>query len=98
VMHEVVSKSSGNCWSLEHNCPVPDLVPQAASTKGYAPGFMTDLMAKDLSLARAAARDLGATCFMGAVAHELYTLASRHGLGRKDFSSVIQLLTAATER
>lgn len=97
VLHEVISKSSGNCWSIEHNCPVPGLVPKAASNQGYAPGFMTDLMAKDLSLARAAARDLGTACFTGTLAHELYTLASRHGLGRQDFSSVIQLLTA-TER
>jgi 3-hydroxyisobutyrate dehydrogenase len=95
VLHEVISKSSGNCWAIEHNCPVPGLVPKAASTNGFAAGFMTDLMAKDLSLARAAARDLGVTCFTGALAHELYTLASRHGLGRKDFSSVMQLLTAA---
>jgi 3-hydroxyisobutyrate dehydrogenase len=95
VLHEVISKSSGNCWAIEHNCPVPGLVPKAASTNGFTAGFMTDLMAKDLSLARAAARDLGVTCFTGALAHELYTLASRHGLGRKDFSSVMQLLTAA---
>ncbi|HEV8673688.1 MAG TPA: 3-hydroxyisobutyrate dehydrogenase [Methylomirabilota bacterium] len=95
VLHEVISKSSGNCWAIEHNCPVPGLVPKAAANNAFAAGFMTDLMAKDLSLARAAARDLGATCFSGTLAHELYTLASRHGLGRKDFSSVIQLLTAA---
>ena len=95
VLHEVIGKSSGNCWALEHNCPVAGLVPKAAANHGFAAGFMTDLMAKDLSLARAAARDLGATCFSGTLAHELYTLASRHGLGRKDFSSVIQLLTAS---
>ncbi len=95
VLHEVISKSSGNCWAIEHNCPVPGLVPKAASTNGFAAGFMTDLMAKDLSIARAAARDLGTTCFTGTLAHELYLLASRHGLGRRDFSSVIQLLTAA---
>jgi len=94
ILHEVIRKSSGNCWAIEHNCPVPGLVPKAASSQGYAAGFMTDLMAKDLALARAAARDLGATCFAGALAHELYTLASRHGLGQKDFSAVIQLLTA----
>ena len=95
VLHEVIRKSSGNCWAIEHNCPVPGLVPKAAANQAFAAGFMTDLMAKDLSLARAAARDVGATCFTGTLAHELYTLASRHGLGRKDFSSVIQLLTAS---
>jgi 3-hydroxyisobutyrate dehydrogenase len=94
ILHDVIGKSSGSCWGIEHNCPVPGLVPKAASNNGFAAGFMTDLMAKDLSLARAAARDVGATCFTGTLAHELYTLASRHGLGRKDFSSVIQLLTA----
>jgi 3-hydroxyisobutyrate dehydrogenase len=95
VLHEVIRTSSGGCWALEHNCPVPGLVPKAASNRDFAPGFMTDLMAKDLSLARAAARDLGVPCFSGALAHDLYMLASRHGLGRKDFSSVIQLLTAS---
>jgi 3-hydroxyisobutyrate dehydrogenase len=95
ILHQVIRTSSGNCWALEHNCPVPGLVPKAASNHGFAPGFMTDLMAKDLSLARAAAREVGATCFTGGLAHELYTLASQHGLGRQDFSAVIQLLSAA---
>jgi 3-hydroxyisobutyrate dehydrogenase len=95
ILHDVIRTSSGNCWALEHNCPVPGLVPTSASNRGFAAGFMTDLMAKDLSLARAAARDLGVPCFTGALAHDVYMLASRHGLGRKDFSSVIQLLTAS---
>jgi 3-hydroxyisobutyrate dehydrogenase len=95
ILHEVIRTSSGNCWALEHNCPVPGLVPKSASNRDFAAGFMTDLMAKDLSLARAAARDVGVPCFTGALAHDLYMLASRHGLGRKDFSSIIQLLTAA---
>ena len=95
VLYQVISKSSGSCWSMEHNCPVPGIVPRAAANQSFAAGFMTDLMAKDLSLARAAARDLGVSCFTGTLAHELYSLASLHGLGRKDFSSVIQLLTAS---
>lgn len=95
ILHDVIRTSSGNCWAIEHNCPVPGLVPKSASNREFAAGFMTDLMAKDLSLARAAARDLGVSCFTGALAHDLYMLASRHGLGRKDFSSVIQLLTAS---
>jgi 3-hydroxyisobutyrate dehydrogenase len=98
ILHDVIRTSSGNCWAIEHNCPVPGLVPKAASNRDFAAGFMTDLMAKDLSLARAAARDLGVPCFTGALAHDLYMLASRHGLGRRDFSSVIQLLTASEGR
>jgi 3-hydroxyisobutyrate dehydrogenase len=94
VLHEVIRKSSGACWALEHNCPVPGLSPRAASNADFAPGFMTDLMAKDLALARATARDVGAPCFTGSLAHDLYALASRHGLGRRDFSSVIRVLDA----
>jgi 3-hydroxyisobutyrate dehydrogenase len=97
ILHEIIRTSSGNCWAIENNCPVPGLVPKAASNREFAAGFMTDLMAKDLSLARAAARDLGVSCFSGALAHDLYMLASRHGLGRKDFSSVIQLLAPLRE-
>jgi 3-hydroxyisobutyrate dehydrogenase len=94
VLHEVIRKSSGACWALEHNCPVPGLSPRAASNADFAPGFMTDLMAKDLALARATARDVGAPCFTGSLAHDLYALASRHGLGHRDFSSVIRVLDA----
>ncbi len=97
ILHEVIRTSSGSCWAIEHNCPVAGLVPKSASNRDFAAGFMTDLMAKDLSLARAAARDLGVPCVTGALAHDLYMLASRHGLGRKDFSSVIQLLTASEQ-
>jgi 3-hydroxyisobutyrate dehydrogenase len=97
ILHEIIRTSSGNCWAIENNCPVPGLVPKAASNREFTAGFMTDLMAKDLSLARAAARDLGVSCFSGALAHDLYMLASRHGLGRKDFSSVIQLLAPPRE-
>jgi 3-hydroxyisobutyrate dehydrogenase len=97
ILHEVIRTSSGSCWAIEHNCPVAGLVPKSASNRDFAAGFMTDLMAKDLSLARTAARDLGVPCFTGALAHDLYMLASRHGFGRKDFSSVIQLLTASEQ-
>ena len=92
VLTEVISKSSGFTWSMEHNHPVPGIVPKAASNRDYAPGFMTDLMAKDLGLAVNAARELRQPVFVAPAALELYRLASSHGLGRKDFSSVYTFL------
>src|SRR3989442_3776109 len=53
-----ISKSSGNTWVMEHMHPVPGLVGKAPSSRDYAPGFTTDLMAKDLGLAVNAAREL----------------------------------------
>jgi 3-hydroxyisobutyrate dehydrogenase len=91
VLYEVIRHSSGNCWSLR-NTPVPGLVPGAAVNEGFAPGFMVDLMHKDLGLALSAATELGLPLTLTAVAHQLYGLASRHGHGRLDMSAVARLL------
>ena len=92
VLTEVISKSSGNTWAMEHGHPVPGIVPTAASSRDYAPGFMTDLMCKDLGLAVNAARQLRVPVFVASAAQELLRLASSHGLGRKDFSAVYAFL------
>ena len=92
VLTQVILKSSGYTWAMEHNHPVPGIVEKAASNRDYAPGFMTDLMAKDLGLAVNAARELRQPVFVAPAALELYRLASSHGLGRKDFSSVYTFL------
>jgi 3-hydroxyisobutyrate dehydrogenase len=92
VLTEVISKSSGNTWVMEHMHPVPGLVDKAASSRDYEPGFTTDLMAKDLGLAVTAARELRVPVFAAAAAQQVLRLASSHGLGRKDFSSVYRFL------
>ena len=92
VVTEVVSKSSGHTWLMEHMHPVPGLVARSASSQGYQPGFMTDLMCKDLGLAVDAARALRVPVFVAPVAQQVYRLASSQGLGRKDFTSVYTLL------
>jgi len=98
ILTEVISKSSGFTWAMEHNHPVPGIVPKAASNRDYAPGFMTDLMAKDLGLAVNAARELRQPVFVAPAALELYRLASSHGLGRKDFSSVYTFLKPSSSQ
>jgi 3-hydroxyisobutyrate dehydrogenase len=77
---------------MEHMHPVPGLVARAASSQGYQPGFMTDLMCKDLGLAVDAARALRVPVFVAPMAQQVYRLASSHGLGRQDFTSVYTLL------
>ncbi|HUO65496.1 MAG TPA: 3-hydroxyisobutyrate dehydrogenase [Terriglobales bacterium] len=92
VVTEVIAKSSGNTWVMEHMHPVPGIVARAASTNGYAPGFMTDLMCKDVGLAVDAARNLRIPLFVAPAAQQVYRLASSHGLARKDFTSVYTFL------
>ncbi len=92
TLTEVISKSSGNTWVMEHMHPVPGLVGKAPANRDYAPGFMTDLMAKDLGLAVGAARELRVPVFVAPAAQQVLRLASSHGLGRKDFSVVYEFL------
>jgi 3-hydroxyisobutyrate dehydrogenase len=82
---------------MEYGHPVPGINPEAASSRDYAPGFMTDLMAKDLGLALNAARNKRVPVAVAAAAQLVYRLASAHGLGRKDFSSVYQFLQTSPE-
>jgi 3-hydroxyisobutyrate dehydrogenase len=73
-------------------CPVPGPVPAAPSNKGYAGGFATAMMLKDLKLAQEAAMSSGAVTPMGSEAMAQYSLFDRLGYGGKDFSAIIQML------
>ena len=97
VVTDAIAKSSGHTWVMEHMHPVPGLSSKAASTNAYQPGFMTDLMCKDLGLAVDAARALRIPVFTAPAAQQLYRLASSHGLGRKDFTSVYTLLKPSAD-
>jgi 3-hydroxyisobutyrate dehydrogenase len=98
ILTEVISTSSGATWAMSANHPVPGMVATAASNRDYAPGFMTDLMAKDLGLAVEAARQLRIPVFVAPAAQQLLRLASSSGLGRKDFSSVYTFLKPSSDQ
>jgi 3-hydroxyisobutyrate dehydrogenase len=92
ILTDVISKSSGNTWVMNAAHPVPGMMPTAPASNDYAPGFMTDLMAKDLGLAVNAARELRIPVLVSPAAQQALRLASSHGLGRKDFTSIYQFL------
>jgi 3-hydroxyisobutyrate dehydrogenase len=97
ILTNVIAKSSGATWVMEHMHPVPGIVDSAASSRQYAPGFMTDLMAKDLALAVNAAREKRVPVAVAAAAQQLYRMASSHGLGREDFSAVYKFLKPSND-
>jgi 3-hydroxyisobutyrate dehydrogenase len=98
ILTDVIAKSSGSTWVMEAMHPVPGLVAKAASSRDYAPGFMTDLMAKDLGLAVNAARELRVPVMVAPAAQQTLRLASSHGWGRKDFTSVYQFLKPSSDQ
>ncbi|MCG7533406.1 3-hydroxyisobutyrate dehydrogenase [Pseudoalteromonas sp. OOF1S-7] len=91
VLSEIMLNSSGRNWTLELYNPCPDVLENVPSSNGYKPGFMVDLMAKDLGLAMQAAQQTNSATPMGALAKNLYNLMQNQGSGSEDFSAIFKL-------
>ena len=92
VLSEIMLASSGRNWSLEVYNPYPGVMENAPAGNDYKPGFMVDLMVKDLGLAMAIAEHAGVDNAMGQLAQKLYAEHQAAGNGQKDFSGVLQRL------
>lgn len=92
---EVMSTSSGSCWSVNTYCPVPGVGPKTPADNDYKPGFAAELMVKDASLAQQAAQEVGQATPMGQYASMLYQHFLAHGGEGKDFSGIIEYLRTA---
>lgn len=90
VLSEIMRRSSGGNWALEKYNPYPGVMETAPASKGYAGGFGTDLMLKDLGLAQENAMAVKAATPLGGLARSLYAAHSLAGQGALDFSSIIQ--------
>jgi len=92
VLSEIMRRSSGGNWALEKYNPFPGVHENAPASKGYAGGFGTDLMLKDLGLAQENAMATKASTPLGGLARAIYAAHSIAGHGGEDFSSVIKML------
>lgn len=92
VLSDIMLASSGRNWSLEVYNPYPGVMAAAPASNGYKPGFMVDLMAKDLGLAMAIAEQAGVDNRMGQLAQALYEAHQQDGNGQRDFSSILERL------
>ncbi|MAS05478.1 MAG: 3-hydroxyisobutyrate dehydrogenase [Ahrensia sp.] len=92
---DVISTSSGFCWSVNKYCPVPGIGPDSPADHGYKPGFAAELMLKDLGLSQQAAEEAGQATPMGAHAMRLYETFLEEGGAGKDFSGIIDYLKTA---
>jgi 3-hydroxyisobutyrate dehydrogenase len=93
-LYQVLTHATGDCVAVRTRLPVPGVVPESPASNGWQPGFMTDLMAKDLDLAMAYAVRSGVPVSTTAAARQLLTAASAAGYGREDFSSVAKVVLA----
>jgi 3-hydroxyisobutyrate dehydrogenase len=92
VLSTIMLASSGRNWTLEVYNPYPGVMENAPASNEYKPGFMVDLMCKDLGLALGAAEKSASKTPMGLLAQKLYNSHQEQGNGKLDFSSIIQAL------
>ncbi len=92
VLSQIMLASSGRNWSLEVYNPYPGVMETAPASNDYKPGFMVDLMVKDLGLAMEIAEQSDFDNPMGQLARALYTAHQEAGNGQRDFSSILEKL------
>ncbi len=88
VLHEILVHSTGDCTAVRTRIPFEGVLPDSPASNGWKPGFMTDLMAKDLDLTTAHAARIKSPMFTPGVVRQLLTAASEAGYGREDLSAL----------
>jgi len=93
-MHDVITHSTGDCNAVRTRIPFEGVLPDGPASNDWQPGFMTDLMAKDLDLAIGFAARADTPLFTSGIARQLLGAASVAGYGREDFSSMGKIVRA----
>ena len=91
-LFDVVSTSSGSCWSVNNYCPIPGIGPKSPADNNFQAGFSVSLMHKDLSLALEAANECNSNIDFGKLSINLYKEMIDANKGHLDFSAIIEKL------
>ena len=86
TMAKVIGVSSGASWQLSNQFPL------RAFNGSFQPGFMTDLLYKDLGLALDLASQNSTPATMTALTRQMYEMARAAGYGREDYTSLLKVL------
>jgi 3-hydroxyisobutyrate dehydrogenase len=91
-LHEVLTHSTGDCVAVRTRLPAEGVVPESPASNDWAPGFMTDLMAKDLDLAIGFAAKERTPLFTSGLVRQVLSATSAAGYGREDFSALTKVV------
>src|SRR5207244_12575886 len=86
TMAKIISVSTGASWQLTNQFPL------RAFNGSFQPGFMTDLLHKDLGLALDLAAENTVPATMIALTRQMYEMARAEGYGREDYTSLLKVL------
>ncbi|KAH9747720.1 hypothetical protein WN944_011972 [Citrus x changshan-huyou] len=90
TLTKILNSSSARCWSSDSYNPVPGVMEGVPASRNYGGGFASKLMAKDLNLALASAKEVGVDCPLTSQAQDIYAKLCENGHDSKDFSCVFQ--------
>jgi 3-hydroxyisobutyrate dehydrogenase len=91
-LFEVLTHATGDCVAVRTRLPAEGVVPDSPASNGWKPGFMTDLMAKDLDLAIGYAAKTRTPVFTSGIVRQVLGATSEAGYGREDFSALAKVL------
>ena len=86
TMAKIIGVSSGASWQLSNQFPL------RAFNGSFQPGFMTDLLHKDLGLALDLASENSTPVAITALTRQMYEMARAAGYGREDYTSLLKVL------
>lgn len=86
TMAKIVGASTGASWQLANQFPL------RAFNGSFQPGFMTDLLHKDLGLALDLAAETQIPLPMTGLTRQLYEMARASGYGKDDYTSLLKVL------
>jgi 3-hydroxyisobutyrate dehydrogenase len=93
-LHQVLTHATGDCVAVRTRLPAPGVVPDSPASNDWKPGFMTDLMAKDLDLAIGYGAQQRTPLLTSGLVRQILGAASEAGYGREDFSALAKIVRA----
>ncbi len=86
TMAKIIGVSSGASWQLANQFPL------RAFNGSFQPGFMTDLLHKDLGLALDLAAETQTPTVLTALTRQMYEMARTAGYGQDDYTALLKVL------
>ncbi len=83
---KIIGVSTGSNWQLSNQFPL------RAFNGSFQPGFMTDLLHKDLGLALNLAAEQSTPTAMTALSRQLFEMSRAAGYGKEDYTAVLKVL------
>jgi len=88
-LFQIISTSSASCWSINNYCPIENVGPKSPADNNFQPGFSTNLILKDLTIALEAIENNKCSSPLGRAAKENFEKMVNNQKGDLDFSAII---------